>query len=165
MPRIIESSARVKNAKIWRFACRKFETNILIKELCGRSPNVHIHGLYIPSVPTIGLTILLQKKNLDRSQTHECGNWEWGRTLPFLGIQTWDFRCSAQGGDGAGQHAPVLIPISGDNNRVRKRKVVAGHGLTTQYTRTDIRDGISKRLRSPGIDSPSLCSLVSRCVK
>jgi hypothetical protein len=31
------------------------------KELCGRSPNVHIHGLYIPSVPTIGLPILLQE--------------------------------------------------------------------------------------------------------
>ncbi len=29
------------------------------------------------------------------SQTHECGNWDGGRTIPFLGIHNWDFRCSA----------------------------------------------------------------------
>ncbi len=23
---------------------------------------------------------------LDHSQTHECGNWDWGRAIPFLGI-------------------------------------------------------------------------------
>ncbi len=29
------------------------------------------------------------------SQTHECGNWDWGRAIPFLGIHKQDFRCSA----------------------------------------------------------------------
>ncbi len=29
-----------------------------------------------------------------RKQTHECGNWDWGRTIPFLAIYKWDFRCS-----------------------------------------------------------------------
>ncbi len=28
------------------------------------------------------------------TQTHECGNWDWGRTIPFLGIHKWDFHCS-----------------------------------------------------------------------
>ncbi len=28
---------------------------------------------------------------INRSQTHECGNWDWGRAIPFLGIHTWDF--------------------------------------------------------------------------
>ncbi len=24
-----------------------------------------------------------------------CGNWDWGRAIPFLGKHKWDFRCSA----------------------------------------------------------------------
>ena len=28
------------------------------------------------------------------SQAHECKNWDWGRAIPFLGIQKWDFRGS-----------------------------------------------------------------------
>ncbi len=35
-------------------------------------------------------------KYINRSQTHGCGNWDWGRTIPFLGIHKWDFRCSVQ---------------------------------------------------------------------
>jgi hypothetical protein len=34
-------------------------------------------------------------KYTNRLQTHECGNWDWGRAIPFLGIHKWDFRCSA----------------------------------------------------------------------
>ncbi len=29
------------------------------------------------------------------SQTHECGNWDWGRAIPRRGIHIWDLRCSA----------------------------------------------------------------------
>ncbi len=28
------------------------------------------------------------------SQIHECGNWDWGRTIPRKGIHKWDFPCS-----------------------------------------------------------------------
>jgi hypothetical protein len=28
---------------------------------------------------------------INRSQTHECGYWDWGRETPFLGIYKWDF--------------------------------------------------------------------------
>ncbi len=31
---------------------------------------------------------------INRSQTHECGNWGWGRAIPRKGIHKWDFRCS-----------------------------------------------------------------------
>ncbi len=31
---------------------------------------------------------------INRSQTHECVNWDWRRAIPFLGIHTWDFRFS-----------------------------------------------------------------------
>ncbi len=33
---------------------------------------------------------------INRSQTHECGNWGWGRAIPRKGIHKWDFRCSAK---------------------------------------------------------------------
>ncbi len=33
---------------------------------------------------------------INRSQTHECGNWEWGRAIPRKGIHRWDFPCSVQ---------------------------------------------------------------------
>jgi hypothetical protein len=29
---------------------------------------------------------------INRSQTHECGNWDWGRAVPFLGIFVSNFR-------------------------------------------------------------------------
>ncbi len=32
---------------------------------------------------------------INRSQTHECGNWDWGHAIPFLGTHKWNFRCSA----------------------------------------------------------------------
>jgi hypothetical protein len=37
--------------------------------------------------PILGLYI-------NRSQTQECWNWGWGRTIPRKGIHKWDFRCS-----------------------------------------------------------------------
>ncbi len=32
---------------------------------------------------------------INRSQTHECGNWAWCRAISVLGIHKWNFRCSA----------------------------------------------------------------------
>ncbi len=32
---------------------------------------------------------------VNRSQTHECGNWGWGRDIPRKRIHKWDFCCSA----------------------------------------------------------------------
>jgi hypothetical protein len=62
-----------QNTENWR---EKFPE----KEFRGLIPNFHIHvsvsDLYIP---TIGLPILLQENMWayrNRSQTHECGNWD-----------------------------------------------------------------------------------------
>ena len=70
------------------------------KELRCLSPNFHIHvsvsELYIP---TIDLPILLQDRSweyINRSQTHEWGNWDWGRAISRNGIHKWDFCCSAR---------------------------------------------------------------------
>jgi hypothetical protein len=69
------------------------------KELHGHSPNFHNHmsvsDLYIP---TMGLPILPQENmktdpgNINRSQTHECANWDRGWAIPF---HIWYFPCSA----------------------------------------------------------------------
>jgi hypothetical protein len=32
----------------------------------------------------------------NHSQTHECGNWDWGRAIPRKGIYIWDFPCSVE---------------------------------------------------------------------
>jgi hypothetical protein len=31
---------------------------------------------------------------VNRSLTHDCGNWDWGCTIPRKGKQKWDFHCS-----------------------------------------------------------------------
>jgi hypothetical protein len=53
------------------------------------------------NIPTIDLHILLQEiygtiswEYINRSQTHECGNWDCGRPIPRKGIHKWDFPCS-----------------------------------------------------------------------
>ncbi len=32
--------------------------------------------------------------NINCSETHEWGKWDWGRAIPKKGIHTWDFPCS-----------------------------------------------------------------------
>ncbi len=93
---------RVWTDTLQRHKYQKFETNIPRKELRGLSPNTYIHvSVSYCYIPTIGLPILLQKKvdpsweYTDHSQTHECGNWDWGRAIPFLGIHKSKFFCSA----------------------------------------------------------------------
>ncbi len=34
---------------------------------------------------------------INRSQTHECVNWDWGRAIPRKELHKWDFRCSEHG--------------------------------------------------------------------
>ncbi len=52
-------------------------------------------------ISTVDLPILLQEisgyrswKYINHSQTHKCGNRDWGRAIPRKGIHKCDFRCS-----------------------------------------------------------------------
>jgi hypothetical protein len=73
--------------------CNKYSIDVFNSGLCGLSPNFHIHvsvsDLYIPrigphtSCSRIGKAIV---EIYNRSQTHECGNRDCGRAIPFLGI-------------------------------------------------------------------------------
>jgi hypothetical protein len=65
---------------------RKFETNIPEKKLRGLSPNFHIHvpvsDLYVvyshdqSAFSAAGKYVDRSWKHINRSQTHECGNWD-----------------------------------------------------------------------------------------
>ncbi len=48
----------------------------LFWELCGLSPNLHIH---------VSVSANRSWEYINHSQAHECGNWDWGRTIHFLG--------------------------------------------------------------------------------
>ncbi len=86
------------------FACtaktqyRKFETKILRKGTAGlQSQFIHscfcerfIYSHDWSAYSAAG------KSRIYRShiQTHECGHWDWGRVIPFLGIHKPKFLCS-----------------------------------------------------------------------
>ncbi len=81
---------------------RKIETNIPKKGIAqpqSQFPHVFVSDLY---TPTIKVPILFAGKYVDRSweyiirsQTHKCGNGDWGRAIPRKGIHKWDFHSSA----------------------------------------------------------------------
>ncbi len=82
----------------------KFETNIPRKGIAwpqSKYPHSRVCERFI-YIPTIDICLFWYRKYVDRcweyinrSQTHECGNWDWGRAVPRKGIHKWDFRCSA----------------------------------------------------------------------
>ncbi len=59
---------------------------LLFRELRGLSPSFHIH-VYVSDLynPRIGLHISCSRiyRSIVDSQTHECGNWDCGRAIPF----------------------------------------------------------------------------------
>ncbi len=55
----------------------------LFWELRGLRPNFHIH---------VSVSAKRSWENIINSQAHECWNWDWGRTIPFLGKFVSNFR-------------------------------------------------------------------------
>ncbi len=82
---------------------RKFETNIPRKGIalpqsqlphsrnCERFINSHNRSDY----SVAGKYGDQSWEYIIRSQTHACGNLDWGRAIPRKGIHKWDCRCSA----------------------------------------------------------------------
>jgi hypothetical protein len=76
--------------------CNENPINVfLFWELRDLSPNFHIHvsasDLYFLRIgPHISCSIIGRSMvgiyTVNRSQTHECGNWDCGGAIPFLGI-------------------------------------------------------------------------------
>ncbi len=83
---------------------RKFETNIPRKGIarpqsqfphsyvCERFINSHDRSAYSAAGKYVDRS--WEYIHVNRSQTHECGDWDCGRAIPFLGIHKWDFCCS-----------------------------------------------------------------------
>ncbi len=78
----------------------KFETNIPRKgRNCAASFHIHV-SLTIYIFPESVCLFCCRKyvnrswEDINRSQTHECGNWDWGRAIPRKRIYKWYFRCS-----------------------------------------------------------------------
>ncbi len=81
---------------------RKFEKNIPRKRTARlQSQFLHSWAIYIFLWSIFlfycrkigGLNVGIY--TIDRSQTHECDNADWGRAIPFLGIYKFKFLCSA----------------------------------------------------------------------
>ncbi len=81
---------------------KNFETNIPRKGISGpqsQFPHSYVCERFIYShdrsaYSAAGKYVDRSWGYINRSQTHECGNRDWGRAIPFLEIYKWDFRCS-----------------------------------------------------------------------
>ncbi len=69
-------------------------------ELRSISPNSYIHFLWTIYILPRSVCLFCCRKiggpiveYINRSQTHESGNWDWGRAVPFLGIHKSEFLC------------------------------------------------------------------------
>ncbi len=72
---------------------QKIETNIP-RKLIARPQSQFLHScerfIYShdgPAYSAVGKYVNWSWEYINRSQTHECGNWDWCRAIPFLGIQ------------------------------------------------------------------------------
>ncbi len=59
---------------------------------CVRFIHSHNRSAYSPA----GKYVDRLWEYINRSRTHECGNLDWGRAVPFLGIHKLKFLCSVQ---------------------------------------------------------------------
>ncbi len=72
-------------------------------------------------------------KYINRSKPHECGSWDWGHAILFLGIHKWDSRYSVP-------HDKYLDAVQGRDTSVRD---ASAKGSIIQGTRRP-RDTLSK---------------------
>ncbi len=55
---------------------------------------------------------------ISRPQTHDCGNWDWGRAVPFLGIHKSKFLCSVEKAYGTGPLCPCRLILKGLSHEI-----------------------------------------------
>ncbi len=86
--------------------CRKFETNIPRKGIWGPQSQfphsciceriIYSHDGSAFSAGGNMWKVDRSWEYINRSQTHECGNWGWGRAIPRKGIYNRNCSCSAE---------------------------------------------------------------------
>ncbi len=92
--------------RLWEPALQRQNTEISKQIFPGKvyrglSPNSTLMGLWAIYIFPQSVSLFCWRKYVDRSwdyiirsQTHECGNFGWGRAIPRKGIHKGDFRCS-----------------------------------------------------------------------
>jgi hypothetical protein len=73
-----------------------FQNRIIM--FCLPSSYTHISFLFFQdqsAYSAAGKYVHQSWEYINRSQTHKCGNWDWGCAIPRKGIHKWDFPCSA----------------------------------------------------------------------
>ncbi len=78
---------------------------VLHSYICERFLSISRIGL--PIYYAAGKYVDRSWKYINRPQTHESGNWDWGHAIPRKGIHKWDFPCSA-----CLQHAQVYLLLT-----------------------------------------------------
>ncbi len=82
---------------------RTFKTNIPRKGIAwpqSKFPHSCVSERFINShdrsaFSTSGIYVDRSWEYIQRAQTYEFGNWDWGRAIPFQGTNKWDSCCSA----------------------------------------------------------------------
>jgi hypothetical protein len=85
--------------KIRHIYIEKLSDKFCFGNMCVRFIHVSVSNLYTYShyrsaYSAAGKYVDRFWEYINRSQTQKCGNWDWGRAIPFLGIHKRDFCCS-----------------------------------------------------------------------
>jgi hypothetical protein len=72
---------------------RKFETNVPRKGIARPQLPISTFWYLWSAYSAAGKYVDRSWEYINRSYTHECGNWDWGRAISFLGTHKWDFLC------------------------------------------------------------------------
>ncbi len=69
---------------------------------------------------------------INRSYTHECGNWGWGRTIPWKGIHTWVFHGSV-GHSHMGPDREKSLGSDPPNSKTTKKALFFTYFISSVY--------------------------------
>ncbi len=84
----------------------------------------------------------LSWKYIKRSQTHECGKWDWGHAIPFLGKHKCNFPCSVGNSAKDREHllfAQYVQQLLGNSSKGREQLFFAQY--IQQCWETVLREG------------------------
>jgi hypothetical protein len=120
------------------------------KEVRGHSPNSKLRCLWAiytvysqdrSAYSAAGRYVDRSWEYINRSQTHEGGNGDWGSAISFLGIHKWDFRCSAW----SGRHCTIGLSTGLPTKGVKVHKI----SFTTEKLNVQLLKSIRSEFEQP----------------
>ena len=123
---------------------RRFETKIPGKRNCAASVPIStfmcLWAIYIlyshnrSAYSAAGKYVDRVWEYINRSPIHECWNWNWGRTIPFLGIYKRDFHCSARSYKITPLLSTLTLSVGVRKKQINKCRVRKEHLLSLLWT-------------------------------